>query len=104
MIAGRLVGCACDTEPGSPMVSTAARDGGELVVNARKLYIVNGTNADLCFVTLKVDGEMATVLVEKDRPGVRVASRCSTSSATRSIDSAMLDFDSTSGYRPRTCP
>jgi alkylation response protein AidB-like acyl-CoA dehydrogenase len=91
MIEGRLVGCACDTEPVSPMVSTAARDGGELVVNGRKLYIVNGFNADLCFVTLKVDGEMATVLVEKERPGVTVL-KVFDKLGTRAIDSAMLDF------------
>lgn len=92
MIAGRLVGCACDTEPGRQMESTAARDGDELVVHARKLYIVNGANADLCFVTLKVDGESATVLVEKDRPGVRVL-KVFDKLGTRSIDQAMLDFD-----------
>lgn len=92
MIAGRLVGCACDTEPGGPMASTAVRDGGDLVVHARKLYIVNGANADLCFVTLKLEGESATVLVEKERPGVRVL-KVFDKLGTRSIDQAMLDFD-----------
>jgi alkylation response protein AidB-like acyl-CoA dehydrogenase len=92
MIAGRLVGCACDTEPGRQMESTAVRDGGELVVHGRKLYVVNGFNADLCFVTLKLDGEMATVLVEKDRPGVRVL-KVFDKLGTRAIDSAMIDFD-----------
>lgn len=92
MIAGRLVGCACDTEPGGPMASTAVRDGDELVVHARKLYVVNGANADLCFVTLKLEGESATVLVEKERPGVRVL-KVFDKLGTRSIDQAMLDFD-----------
>lgn len=92
MIAGRLVGCACDTEPGGRMESTAAREGDELVVNARKLYVVNGFNADLCFVTLKLDGEMATVLVEKERPGVRVL-KVFDKLGTRSVDSAMIAFD-----------
>src|SRR4029077_17729043 len=91
MIAGRLVGCACDTEPGGPMASTATRDGGELVVNARKLYVVNGDNADLCFVTLRLDGEMATVLVEKERPGVRVL-EVFDKLGTRAIDSATIEF------------
>jgi alkylation response protein AidB-like acyl-CoA dehydrogenase len=91
MIAGRLVGCACDTEPGGQMEATAVQDGGELVVNARKLYVVNGANADLCFVTLKLDGETATVLVEKDRPGVTVL-KVFDKLGTRSIDSAMIDF------------
>ncbi len=92
MIAGRLVGCACDTEPGGEMVSTAERDGDELVVRSRKLYVVNGFNADLCFVTLRLDGEMSTVLVEKDRPGVRVL-KVFDKLGTRAIDSAMIDFD-----------
>jgi alkylation response protein AidB-like acyl-CoA dehydrogenase len=92
MNAGRLVGCAADTEPGREMESTAVRDGGELVVNARKIYVVNGFNADLCFVTLKLDGEMSTVLVEKDRPGVRVA-KVFDKLGTRSIDSALIEFE-----------
>jgi alkylation response protein AidB-like acyl-CoA dehydrogenase len=91
MIAGRLVGCACDTEPGHGMESRAVRDGDELVVDAHKLYIVNGANADLCFVTVKIDGEMATVLVEKDRPGVRVL-EVFDKLGTRSIDSARIEF------------
>jgi alkylation response protein AidB-like acyl-CoA dehydrogenase len=91
MNSGRLIGCAADTEPGREMDSTAVRDGGELVVNARKIYVVNGFNADLCFVTLKLDGEMSTVLVEKDRPGVRVL-KVFDKLGTRSIDSALIDF------------
>jgi len=92
MIAGRRVGCACDTEPEGTLQSTAVRDGDELVVRGRKLYVVNGSNADLCFVTLRLDGEMATVLVEKERPGVRVL-KVFDKLGTRSIDSAMLEFD-----------
>jgi alkylation response protein AidB-like acyl-CoA dehydrogenase len=92
MIAGRLVGCACDTEPGGGMEATAVRDGDQVVVRGRKLYVINGANADLCFVTLRLDGEMATVLVEKDRPGVRVE-KVFDKLGTRSIDSAMLHFD-----------
>jgi len=91
MIAGRLVGCACDTEPGGKLESTAVRDGDELVVTARKLYVVNGANADLCFVTLRLDGEMATVLIEKERPGVTVL-KVFDKLGTRAIDSAMIDF------------
>jgi alkylation response protein AidB-like acyl-CoA dehydrogenase len=92
MIAGRLVGCACDTEPSGELQSTAVRDGGELVIRGRKLYVINGANADLCFVTLRLDGEMATVLVEKDRPGVRVL-EVFDKLGTRSIDSAMIELD-----------
>jgi alkylation response protein AidB-like acyl-CoA dehydrogenase len=94
MIAGRLVGCACDTEPAhdAGMESAAELQDDELVVRARKLDVVNGANADLCFVTLKLAGESATVLVEKERPGVRVL-KVFDKLGTRSIDQAMLDFD-----------
>jgi alkylation response protein AidB-like acyl-CoA dehydrogenase len=92
MIAGRLVGCACDTEPDPQAPSTAVRDGREIVVRARKRFVINGANADLCFVTLRLDGEMATVLVEADRPGVRVVT-VHDKLGTRAIDSATLEFD-----------
>ena len=91
MIAGRRVGCACDTEPGGELRSTAVRDGGDLVVSGCKLYVINGANADLCFVTLRLEGEMATVLVEKDRPGVRVL-KVFDKLGTRAVDSAMIEF------------
>jgi alkylation response protein AidB-like acyl-CoA dehydrogenase len=92
MIAGRLIGCACDTEPDSRSMSTATRDGDELVVRGRKQFVINGASADLCFVTLRLEGEMSTVLVEKDRPGVRVV-KIHDKLGTRSIDSATLELD-----------
>ncbi len=93
MIAGRMVGCACDTEPkGGSVAVTAERDGDELVVNGRKIYVVNGKNADLCFVTALLDGEMVTVLVEKERPGVFVR-HVFDKLGTRSIDSALIELD-----------
>lgn len=92
MLAGRLIGCTCDTEPTGKVESTAVRDGGDLVVNGRKIYIVNGYNSDLCFMSLMLDGEMATVLIEKDRPGVRVV-KVFDKLGTRAIDSVLLEFD-----------
>ena len=92
MIAGRLVGCACDTEPGGKIEATAIPDGDELVLSGRKVFIVNGYNADLCFVTVRLEGELATVLVEKDRAGVQVL-KVFDKLGTRGIDSAMLEFD-----------
>jgi alkylation response protein AidB-like acyl-CoA dehydrogenase len=92
LLAGRLVGCACDTEPDAQTFSTAVRDGDEVVVTGRKLYVINGAHADLCFVTLRLDGEMATVLVEKARDGVRLV-EVHDKLGTRAIDSATLAFD-----------
>jgi len=92
MIRGRLVGCTCDTELGGRVDSTAVRDGDELIVNGRKAFIVNAVNADLCFVSLMLDGELATVLVEKDRPGVSVL-KVFDKLGTRCIDSVVIGFD-----------
>jgi alkylation response protein AidB-like acyl-CoA dehydrogenase len=92
LLAGRLVGCACDTEPESGTFSTATRAGDELIVNGRKLYVINGAQADLCLITLRLDGEMATVLVEKARSGVRVVT-VHDKLGTRTIDSATVEFD-----------
>jgi alkylation response protein AidB-like acyl-CoA dehydrogenase len=91
MIAGRLVGCACDTEPDASTPTIAVRSGDTLVITGRKMYVVNGVNADLCFVTVHIDGEAATVLVEKDQPGVRV-DKVLDKLGTRAIDSAVLEF------------
>jgi alkylation response protein AidB-like acyl-CoA dehydrogenase len=92
MVAGRLIGCACDTEPDAQTSATAVRDGHDVVVSGRKLYVINGASADLCFVTLRLDGEVATVLVEKTRAGVSVA-KVHDKLGTRAIDSATLVFD-----------
>lgn len=93
MIAGSLVGCACDTDPGSQQVSVAVREGAEIVIDARKLYVINGVNADLCFVTVRLEGQLATVLVEADRPGVR-RTEVFDKLGTRAVDSAALEFSS----------
>lgn len=92
MVAGRLIACVCDTEPDASSETTATRNGDELVVCGRKMYVINGAQADLCFVTLRLDGEMTTVLVEATSPGVRAA-KIFDKLGTRAIDSAMLEFD-----------
>lgn len=92
MMKGKLVGCTCDTELSGKMESIAVRDGDELIVIGRKAYIVNAYNADLCFVSLKLDGEPATVLVEKNRPGVKII-KIFDKLGTRCIDSVVIDFD-----------
>jgi alkylation response protein AidB-like acyl-CoA dehydrogenase len=92
MLAGRSIGCAADTEPDGSLSARATQDGDELVVCGRKTFVINGVNADLCFVTARHQGELTTVLVEKTRPGVRVVTALD-KLGTRAIDSATLDFD-----------
>jgi glutaryl-CoA dehydrogenase len=73
--AGAALGCFGLTEPdhGSDpgsMKTRAARKGGEYVLNGTKLWITNGSVADVAVVWAKGDdGEIGGYLVEKGTPG-----------------------------------
>ncbi|MCB9653054.1 MAG: acyl-CoA dehydrogenase family protein [Deltaproteobacteria bacterium] len=78
MAKGELVGCFGLTEPdhGSDpgaLTTKAVRDGGEYVISGEKLWITNGSCADLAIVWAKVDGQSADdirgFVVEKGTPG-----------------------------------
>ena len=57
------------SNPGG-MVTRARRDGGEWVLNGAKMWITNGSIADISVVWAKdEDGLIRGFLVEKDRPG-----------------------------------
>lgn len=71
---GRKVGCFGLTEPdygSNPggMVTTAVEDGGEYVLNGAKMWITNGSAADVAVVWAKLDGAIHGFLVERDRAG-----------------------------------
>ncbi|MCZ7554908.1 MAG: acyl-CoA dehydrogenase family protein [Bacteroidia bacterium] len=68
------IGCFGLTEPdhGSDpggMETKAVRDGKEFVLNGAKMWITNGTIADVAVVWAKLDGEIRGFLVEKNTPG-----------------------------------
>jgi glutaryl-CoA dehydrogenase len=73
--AGRAIGCFGLTEPdhGSDpgsMKTRAVRKGDEYVLNGTKLWITNGSLADVAVVWAKgEDGEIGGYLVERGRPG-----------------------------------
>lgn len=78
MAAGRLIGCFGLTEPdhGSDpggMKTKAVKDGDSYVLSGEKLWITNGSVADLAIVWAKVGGSDAKdirgFVVERDRPG-----------------------------------
>ncbi len=92
LLSGELVGCTCDTDLSGQADSLAFRKNGQLVLQAQKAYIVNGANADLCFVSVLLEDKLATVLVEKDRPGVRIL-KTYDKFGTRAIDSVLIEFD-----------
>ena len=74
MAAGELIGCFGLTEPdfgSNPggMVTRAVDDGDSYVLNGAKMWITNGTIADLAIVWAKLDGVIRGFIVEKDDDG-----------------------------------
>jgi glutaryl-CoA dehydrogenase len=70
----RSIGCFGLTEPDygsnpAGMITTAVEDGGEYVINGAKMWITNGTLADMAIVWAKLDGEIRGFIIEKDRAG-----------------------------------
>src|SRR5439155_11322886 len=74
MAAGEAIGCFGLTEseagsdPGS-MRSTARRDGGDWVLNGTKMWITNGTLADVAIVWAQTDEGIRGFVVPTDTPG-----------------------------------
>ncbi len=83
---GTKIGALGLTEPGAgsdalgSMRTTAERDGGDYVLNGRKMYITNGPVADVFLIYAKTDlakgaGGISAFIVEKDYPGFTVAQK-----------------------------
>jgi len=71
---GEMVGCFGLTEPdfGSDpggMKTTAVEDGDSYILNGSKMWITNGSIADVAVVWAKLNGKVRGFLVEKDRDG-----------------------------------
>ena len=74
MARGELIGCFGLTEPdhGSDpgsMETKAVEDGDSYVLNGAKMWITNGTVADLAIVWAKLDGKIRGFIVEKSDAG-----------------------------------
>ncbi len=74
MARGEAIGCFGLTEPhgGSDpgnMKTHAKRDGGDWVINGAKMWITNGSLADVALVWAMTDEGVKGFLVEKDTPG-----------------------------------
>jgi glutaryl-CoA dehydrogenase len=75
MHAGEKIGCFGLTEPDAgsdpgSMRTTAKRDGSDWILDGAKMWITNGTIADVAIVWARTeDGEINGFLVEKDMPG-----------------------------------
>ncbi len=72
---GEAIGCFGLTEPDAgsdpgSMRTHARRDGGDWILNGAKMWITNGTIADVAVVWARTDGgEILGFLVEKGMPG-----------------------------------
>jgi butyryl-CoA dehydrogenase len=79
LAAGKKLGCFALTEPGagsdpSGIRSTARRDGDDYVLNGNKIFITNGTDADVALVFASVDlakkhKGITCFIVPADSPG-----------------------------------
>ena len=75
MHAGELIGCFGLTEPDAgsdpaSMRTTARRDGSDWILNGSKMWITNGTIADVATVWARTeDGRINGFLVERGMPG-----------------------------------
>ncbi len=76
---GKMLGCFALTEPGAgsdpaAVRTSAVRDGDDYVLNGNKVFITNGTDADLALVFSTTEPEkkhrgMTAFLVPADTPG-----------------------------------
>ncbi|MFC2150507.1 acyl-CoA dehydrogenase family protein [Calditrichota bacterium] len=74
LAAGEIVGCFGLTEPDSgsdpgSMKTTAIKDGDSYILNGAKMWITNGTIADVAVVWAKLDGKVRGFLVEAGNSG-----------------------------------
>jgi len=79
LASGRKLGCFALTEPGAgsdaaALRTSARRDGDDYVLNGNKVFITNGTHADVALVFATVDPEkkhkgITAFLVDADSPG-----------------------------------
>jgi glutaryl-CoA dehydrogenase len=98
MARGELIGCFGLTEPdfgSNPggMITRAVDEGDHYVLNGAKMWITNGTIADLAIVWAKLDGVIRGFIVEKDDPGFSAPEMKGKHSLKASITSELVFQD-----------
>jgi glutaryl-CoA dehydrogenase len=98
MAAGRAIGCFGLTEPDagsdpSSMRTSARRDGGDWVIDGTKMWITNGSMADVAVVWAMTDAGVRGFLVERGTRGFTTSDVHNKLSLRASVTSE-LSFDS----------
>ena len=98
MVKGELIGCFGLTEPdygSNPggMVTRAVLDGDSYVLNGAKMWITNGTVADVAIVWAKLDDEIRGFLVDKGTPGYSAPETRGKFSLRASVTSELIFAD-----------
>jgi glutaryl-CoA dehydrogenase len=97
MARGEKIGCFGLTEPDfgsnpAGMITKAEKKGSKYVLHGSKMWITNGTQADLAIVWAKLDGKIRGFIVEKGTPGF-TATEVKGKLSLRASDTAELFFD-----------
>lgn len=76
MARGEAIGCFGLSEPDfgsnpAGMTTSARRKDGHYVLNGQKMWITNGTIADMAVIWAKLDGDIRGFIVETGTPGFR---------------------------------
>lgn len=99
MAEGKLIGCFGLTEPNSgsdpgSMKTKAVKDGNSYILNGSKMWITNGTIADLAIVWAKTeDGTIRGFIVEKGIPGFEAPEMHGKFSLRASVTSELIFND-----------
>ena len=98
MTSGELIGCFGLTEPdyGSnpgDMVTKAEDKGDHFLLNGAKMWITNGSIADLAIVWAKLDGVIRGFIVEKDDEGFSAPEMTGKHSLKASVTSELVFQD-----------
>ncbi|HEX9615166.1 MAG TPA: acyl-CoA dehydrogenase family protein [Bacteroidota bacterium] len=98
LASGKAIGCFGLTEPdygSNPggMITRAERVTGGFVLNGAKMWITNGTLADVAVVWAKLDGEIKGFLVEKGTKGFEAPEMTGKHSLRASVTSELVFQD-----------
>ena len=98
MAAGRTIGCFGLTEPDSgsdpgSMRTTAQREGDQWVLNGTKMWITNGSIADIAIIWAVTEGGVRGFIVRTDTPGFSARTISGKMSLRASITSELILTD-----------